>query len=141
MRAQTIITLHTEGNIFVLCQAINVWTEYTILLFQIWFYTAVFYGVLHRISPETFLHLKIQLETATFEPPGLPSTNLMRYQLSCPDWIKNYLMHTAQAHFQKQLLSGSATAFKLCMVNYDPMVFHLNLHKLLCWKTFSWDSF
>ena len=37
-------------------------------LFQIWFYSAVFFGVLHRISPPTFLHLKIQLETTRFEP-------------------------------------------------------------------------
>ena len=44
------------------------WSLYTLWLFQIWFYTAVFYGVLCRISPATFLHLKIQLETARFEP-------------------------------------------------------------------------
>ena len=68
MRACTIITLHTEGDIFALCQVGNVWIEYTILLIQIQFYTAVFYGVLHRISPATFLQLKIQLEMARFEP-------------------------------------------------------------------------
>ena len=60
------ITLHTEGDIFVLCQAGNVWIEYTIPV-QIRSYTAVFYGVLHRISPTTFHLLKIQLETARFE--------------------------------------------------------------------------
>ena len=43
------------------------------------------YGVLHRISPTTFLQLKIQLETARFEP--LTFRSLTRYQLSCPDWI------------------------------------------------------
>ena len=69
MRAHTIITLHTEGDIFVLCQAGNVWIEYTISLIQIRCYAAVFYGVLLRISPATFLQLKIQLETARFEPP------------------------------------------------------------------------
>ena len=53
---------------FVLCQGSNVWIEYTISLFQIRFYTAVFYGIIHRISPVTFLKLKIQLETARFEP-------------------------------------------------------------------------
>ena len=68
MRACTIITLHTEGDIFVLCQAGNVWIEYTISLIQIRSYTAIFYGVLHRISPTTFLQLKIQLETVRFEP-------------------------------------------------------------------------
>ena len=31
LRACTIITLHTEGDIFVLCQAGNVWIEYTII--------------------------------------------------------------------------------------------------------------
>ena len=35
---------------------------------QIQCYTAVFHGVLLRISPPTFLQLKIQLETARFEP-------------------------------------------------------------------------
>ena len=41
---------------------------YTISLIQIQFYTAVYYGVLQRISPATFLQLKIQLQTAKFEP-------------------------------------------------------------------------
>ena len=53
-------------DIFALCQVGNVWIEYTILLIQIQFYTAVFYGELHRISPATFLQMKIQLETARF---------------------------------------------------------------------------
>ena len=76
MRAHTIITLHTEGDIFVqkkndifvLCQVNNVWIEYTISLIQIQCYAALFYGVLLRFSPATFLQLKIQLETARFEP-------------------------------------------------------------------------
>ena len=34
----------------------------------IWCYAAVFYGILFRISPATLLQLKIQLETARFEP-------------------------------------------------------------------------
>ena len=55
-------------NLFVLCQTGNVWIEYTISLIQIQLYAAVFYGVLLRISPATFLQLKIQLETARFEP-------------------------------------------------------------------------
>ena len=59
MRACPIITLHMEGDIFVLYQAGNVWIEYTISLFQIRFYAAIFYGVLRRISPATFLQLKI----------------------------------------------------------------------------------
>ena len=70
-----VISLLTEGDIFVLCQAGNVWIEYTISLFQIQFYTAVFYGVLRKnlsrnISPFNFfvLHLKIQLEMARLEP-------------------------------------------------------------------------
>ena len=40
----------------------------TISLIQIRYYAAVFYGALLRISPATFLQLKIQLETARFEP-------------------------------------------------------------------------
>ena len=68
MRSRTIITLHTEGDFFELCQASNVWIECTISLFQIRFYVAIFYGVLHRISLATFLQLKIQLEIARFEP-------------------------------------------------------------------------
>ena len=68
MRARTIITLHTEGDIFELCQAGNVMIEYTISLIQILFYTAIFYGILHRITPSTFLQLKIHLQTARFEP-------------------------------------------------------------------------
>ena len=68
MRARTIITLHVEGDIYVLCQASNVWIEYTKSLIQIRCYTAIFYGVLLRISPATFLQLKIQLEMARFEP-------------------------------------------------------------------------
>ena len=68
MRASTNITLHTEGDIFVQCQAGNVWIEYTMALIQIRSYAAVFYGVLLRISPATFLQLKIQLEMARFEP-------------------------------------------------------------------------
>ena len=51
-----------------LCQASNEWIEYTISLIQIGSYAAVFYGVLHRISPTTFLQLKIHLEMARFEP-------------------------------------------------------------------------
>ena len=41
------------------CQAVDVWIEYTISLIQIRCYAAVFYGVLLRISPATFLQLKI----------------------------------------------------------------------------------
>ena len=46
-----------------LCQASNVCIEYTISLIQIQCYAAVFYGILLRIYPATFLQLKIQLET------------------------------------------------------------------------------
>ena len=46
----------------------GVWIEYTISLIQIQFYIALIYGVLQRISPATFLQMKIQLETARFEP-------------------------------------------------------------------------
>ena len=67
-----IIPLHTEGDIFVLCQASKVWIEYTISLIQIQFYRAACYGVLHRITPATLLQLniqlKIQLKMARFEP-------------------------------------------------------------------------
>ena len=41
------------------------------LLFQIQFYSAVFYGVLHKISPTTFFQLKIQLKMARFGPSQL----------------------------------------------------------------------
>ena len=68
MRAHTIITLHTEGDNFVLCQAGNLWIEYKVSLFQIRFYTAVFYGILNRIPPATFIYLKIELEMGIFEP-------------------------------------------------------------------------
>ena len=63
---------------------------------QIRCYVALFYGVLLRISPATFLHLKIQLEAARFEPQTF-SVRLTRYQLSCPDciasitWVNNEL--------------------------------------------------
>ena len=42
------------------------------IIFQIWCYAAVFYGVLLRISPAIFLQLKIQLETLRFEPWTFP---------------------------------------------------------------------
>ena len=60
--------------------------EYTTVIpyhfFQIWFYTAVFYGVLYRISPTTFLQLKNQLETARFEPRTNKPSKLTKERLS-----------------------------------------------------------
>ena len=41
---------------------------YTISLIQIQCYAAIFHGVLLRISPATFLQLKIQLKMGRFEP-------------------------------------------------------------------------
>ena len=68
MNITSYITLDTIILVLLcLCQAGNVWIEYTISLFQIQFYAAIFYGVLLRIFPATFLQLKIQLEMARFE--------------------------------------------------------------------------
>ena len=68
MGAHTIITLRTEGDIFVLFHAGNVGIKYTISLFEILFYMALFYGVLQRISPLMFLLMKIQLVMVRFKP-------------------------------------------------------------------------
>ena len=89
-----------------LCQAGNVWIEYTISLFQIKFYSAIFYGVLLGITHATFLQLKIQLETARFEvfwTPDLSSTSLTHYQLSCPDWINPSKLNFLQCQNQPEL--------------------------------------
>ena len=67
--------------IFVLCQAGNVQIEYTISLFTpISLTNTIFYGVLHRISPATFLQFKINWRRRDLNPG--PS----KYQ-SCSDWI------------------------------------------------------
>ena len=54
MRTHTILTLHTEGDIFVLCQAGNVWVEYIInsnlmLCSRIFWRTA--YNLSRNLSP------------------------------------------------------------------------------------------
>ena len=85
MRAHTIITLHTEGDIFLQCQAGNVWIEYTISLIQIWCYAAVFYGVLLRIR--NLSPIENSIGDSEIWTPDLMITSLVCYQLSCPDWI------------------------------------------------------
>ena len=64
---------------------------------QIWSYAAIFYGGLHRISPITFLQLKIQfflqlkiqLEMARFEPgPSEYHSNALPTELSWMDYCK-----------------------------------------------------
>ena len=61
--------LYSQGTMKAIRAEISLSKEVSFftLLFQIRFYPAVFYGILHRISPATFLQLKIQLETVRFE--------------------------------------------------------------------------
>ena len=61
-------TLLTNNNRSQINSKIKNSTIYTISLIQIQCYAAVFYGVLLKISPATFLQLKNQLEAAIFEP-------------------------------------------------------------------------
>ena len=53
---------------------------------QIWFYAALFYGALLRISPATFVH-ENSIGDGEIWTPDFLSTSLTRYQLSCPDCI------------------------------------------------------
>ena len=78
----------TSSNSYITapCQASKVWIEYTISLFQIRFHESVFYGILLRISPATFLLLKIQLKTARFElGPSHYQFNMLPTELSWLD--------------------------------------------------------
>ena len=75
MRAHTIITLYTEVDIFVLCQASNVWIEYTVALIQIRCYA-------RNLSP-----IENSIGDGKIWTQDLLNASLKRYQLSCPDWI------------------------------------------------------
>ena len=90
---------------FVLSQARNVWIEYTISLIQIRCYPAVFYGVLPRISPATSLRLKIQLETARFEPCTFQAqSKVLLTELSWLDKNNNIKSFFKIENFQRAIL-------------------------------------
>ena len=76
---------------------------YIISLFQIGFYEAVFYGMLHRISPTTFLQLKIQ----DLNPgPSEYQSNTLPTELSFLDLISSIFRDTnTEAKSPRNILS------------------------------------
>ena len=71
------------------CQAGNVWIEYTISLFHIWFYAAVFYGVLRIIFPQPFSNWKFNWRRWDLNPvPSEYQSNMLPTELS---WLDAYL--------------------------------------------------